>query len=371
MKVLHLTHHFWPCIGGIEKFVFDLAMSLQKNGIETKILCLNSCGKEKQKLKEKENVNGINVERIPFIDLKYYKIAFGTLKKIKDCDIVHVHNIGFFSDYLAVTKFLHKKKLVLNTHGGMFHTKKLGFVKKIYFNLWLKWVLKKFDLIIADSMHDFTIFEKIAPKEKIVLIGNAVDLRDFYNSGKKKEKNTFVFVGRFSSNKKIDDLIEVFAKVSEKRKDFSLKIAGTDFDNLKEKLLRKIREKELEKNVEIIENLPQKELIGLFAKTRYFVSASEYEGFGISTVEAMASECIPILNKIETFSTIIENNNGLIVEFKNHQKTAERVLDLMALPEEKLEKMASNARKSTERFSFSSVIGKIVAEYEKLQSGCQ
>ncbi len=367
MKVLQVSHHFWPCIGGIEKFAMDLSKALEKNGIETKVVCLNKCAKSKEILKEKEIVEKIDVERIPFIDLGYYKIAPKILEKTKGCDLVHVHNLGFFSDYLAITKFLHKKPLILNTHGGIFHTRKLGVLKKVYFGLFQKFFLKKFDIVIADSKADFELFSKIVQKEKLVLIENAIDLEKFYNSKKEKIPNTFVFVGRFSKNKKISDLIGVFSEIAKKGKEFSLKIVGIDFDNLKKEIFQEIEEKGLGKNIQIIENLPEKDLAELLAKTRFFVSASEYEGFGISAIEAMASECIPLLNNIENFNTIIESNaNGKILEFKNHEKTAKEIVNLMDLPKESLQKMSQASLKSTKRFSLKSVIKRYTQEYEKV-----
>jgi alpha-1,3-mannosyltransferase len=44
------------------------------------------------------------------------------LRHLRDADIVHVHAIDFFFDFLGWTKPLHGKKLVVSTHGGFFHT---------------------------------------------------------------------------------------------------------------------------------------------------------------------------------------------------------------------------------------------------------
>ncbi len=58
-----------------------------------------------------------------------------------------------------------------------------------------------------------------------------------------------------------------------------------------------------------------------------FVLASEREGFSRSMLEAMSCSLPIIATKIsEIEEAIIDNQNGLLVEFKNHKKMASAIL---------------------------------------------
>src|SRR3989344_7788636 len=132
MKILHVSNQFLPCIGGIEKIIKSLCdFSKNKNSV----ICLNKCKGSKKKLKKKEKIGKTEVNRLSFFDLNYYKIAPQILWKINNFDLICIHGLGFFSDYLIATKIIHNKPVLLVTHGGIFHTKKNNLLKQIYFGL--------------------------------------------------------------------------------------------------------------------------------------------------------------------------------------------------------------------------------------------
>ena len=75
-------------------------------------------------------------------------------------------------------------------------------------------------------------------------------------------------------------------------------------------------------HVEIIEGASDDELLELMADSQYFVSASEYEGFGLSALEAMAAGRIPVLNHIPSFVKMINNDEmGILLTFNVWRST--------------------------------------------------
>ncbi|HZX20319.1 MAG TPA: glycosyltransferase family 4 protein [archaeon] len=324
MRIVQVVNHFSPCVGGMERVVYDIGVELAERGHNIKVVCLNRCANSNENLSEKEKVGKVFVERIPFLNLKYYKIAFGVFGKIKDTDVVHVHGIGFFSDFLIATKFLHKKKVVVSTHGGVFHTENIGFLKKIYFNFLQRLLLRFADKMIAVSKNDFELFKKIT--NNVVLVENGINVSDFTPG--KKQKNSFLFVGRFSKNKRVELLLDAFSKVEA---EFSLIIAGVDWENLLKKYREKVSELGLEKKVSFAINPSAEELRALYASSEFFVSASQYEGFGLALAEAMASGCIPIVQENEGFSQILSGKQGFLADFEDAKKTAAEIEKAMKL----------------------------------------
>ncbi|MEW6295728.1 MAG: glycosyltransferase family 4 protein [Candidatus Diapherotrites archaeon] len=353
MKVLHISNRFWPCIGGVEKVVEQICLGLKKQGIQAEVLCLNKCGQGQKKLKDFETFKGIKIHRINFIELKYYKIAPQALNFVKDYDILHIHGLGFFLDFLVLTKYLHKKKIVLHTHGGIFHTKKIMTLKKFYFNFWVKQLLKKADRVIAVSKNDYDLFEKITRRKKMTLIENGIDF-DFWAKTENKKHNgiNFIFVGRISKNKQIDLLIKAISelkKLSPHTK-FKLVIVGEDWGALKKGLTELRNQLGLEKEVKFLGGKTDKEIRKIYSEGDFLVSASAYEGFGLSVLEGMTAGLIPIVNNIGSFNYIIKNKkNGFIVDFKNPKETARKILRIIKIKnreaiKKKAKEKASHAR---------------------------
>jgi alpha-1,3-mannosyltransferase len=221
---------------------------------------------------------------------------------------------------VLITKWFHRKKIVVSTHGGIFHTKNISLIKKFYFYVIEKFLLKNADAVIAVSEEDLSLFKKIYPET--ALIENGFSLPEVKG---KKEKNRFLFVGRFSKNKRIDLLIETFSKIAGAK----LIIVGNDFDNLEAGLREKAKKSEKGAKIEFKKNLSRKEIIQEYSRAEYFVSASEYEGFGVTAIEAMHCGCICILNKIPTFERFCKNGHGFIVNYSNTKSASEEIKKIM------------------------------------------
>lgn len=366
MRVLHVFHHYRPCIGGIEKVILELNRQLQRQGHECSVLCLNRCSAGKVQLPAKENFPEAKVERISFINLGFYKLAPFSFGRMKEFDIVHVHGLGFFADFLAIKKIFHGKKMVLSTHGGIFHTARLSLLKKIYFFAWCRLVLRAFDKIVAVSEQDKLLFGKIVPKERIALIENGVEVKKFSNFQGNPAKNELLFVGRLSKNKGLKELLVAMKAVKGKR-DFKLRVIGSDFDFSREQLRKEINGLGLGSNVEVLGEVDEKELMDAFKKSGVFVSASQYEGFGISAVEAMAAGLVPVLNDIPAFRALVANGeNGFIVDFGNSERAGQEIARILGLPEKERKRLGGNARKSAARFDW----GAKARAYEKVYAEC-
>lgn len=351
MRIIQAANHFYPCIGGIEKVVMELSKGLMKEGHEVRVIALNKCAYSENELPEKETIEGIVVERIPFLNLKYYKIAASVLGKIRDCDAVHVHGTGFFSDFLLLTKPLHKKPVIISTHGGIFHTKSIMPLKWIYFNIVQRLILNLADKVIAVSKSDGKLFGKICMN--LIVIENGVDVEKFAGPGKKKEENTFLFVGRLSKNKRIDLLLASFAQAAKQVSDARLFIVGEDWEGIEEELKKKAETLGIVGKAIFTGMIAEEELLEYYGKSEFFVSASQYEGFGLSLVEAMAAGCIPVVNDIEAFREIIEDGkNGFLIDYCDSKTAGEKMCSLVKEKDKVKEEMKSNAVRKSAAYSW-------------------
>jgi len=61
MKIVHIHHHYWPVIGGLENVVKALAEGMAKLGHEVHVITSNHGTTNKT---GEEEINGVHVHRI-------------------------------------------------------------------------------------------------------------------------------------------------------------------------------------------------------------------------------------------------------------------------------------------------------------------
>ncbi len=175
----------------------------------------------------------------------------------------------------------------------------------------------------------------------------------------KKEKQ-ILSVGFFSLSKpkKHDVLIKVFKEMVDKGlKDWRLCLAG-GLSSGNEKYFEYL--KNLAKNypVEFFENISFGDLVKLYGKSSIYWHATgfgennpkKFEHFGISTVEAMSAECIPVVINLGGQPEIIDQGiNGFL--WNDLSKLKEYTLNIIKGSEEKIRKLRKNAKQKALIFS--------------------
>ena len=97
--------------------------------------------------------------------------------------------------------------MVVTTHGGFFHTEKHAALKRVWFQTVTRFSAMAYDRVIGCSMSDLRQFSQIAPSRSMV-IENGADIGKFADSASRTAKRRIVTIGRFSVNKRLDNLIE-------------------------------------------------------------------------------------------------------------------------------------------------------------------
>ncbi len=366
IKVLHAGHHYAPCTGGVERVVQSLCEGCRETGVESSVVCLNRCASGGL-LPWRDRINEIPVRRIPFIDLKYYKVApalflhlYGGRNKI-----VHLHTMGFFLDFAVLTGFLHRKHIVMSMHGGVFHTEKHSWLKKLYFYGLLGLFLRNVT-VIAHSRNDYGLAKRV--KKDVVFIPHSIDCSRFTAPASRQGK-TVLFVGRVFRSKRIDLLIKAFASALKEHPDAKLVMVGEDWGE-RASLEALCKELGCGKRVEFAGSITDKELVKRMQQAAVFASASPYEGFGLSAVEAMACGCIPVVQNNESFRNFVEHGkSGFLVDYENTAKAADVIAKALSAAVEQPSKMSAAAQKKAREFCWAENAKKYAAVYSALLKG--
>lgn len=136
LNVVHVIRQYYPSVGGMEDVVRNIASSQQATGRQNaSIVTLNRLFRNSDELLETEDmVDGVPVTRLPYRGSSRYPLCPSVLRAINGADVVHVHGVDFFFDYLAITRLMHRRPLLVSTHGGFFHTEFASRLKEIWFN---------------------------------------------------------------------------------------------------------------------------------------------------------------------------------------------------------------------------------------------
>lgn len=237
--------------------------------------------------------------------------------------------VGQGSSFFSRLFFLKKYDLLIYlTDGSIFYSTakknlihfQVPFKNGVNQNPWGKLKLSSWDLAICNSEFTRGFIEKTWPIKCVVLYP-PVAIEDI--KPLKKEKQILT-VGRFNSflrSKRHDLLISAFVDLLKDKKlnGWSLHLAGSvegDKDYLGE-----LKKKAEGLPVFFYPNLPFKQLVRLYGQSSIYWHAAGFgetdpakmEHFGITTVEAMAGGCVPIVIGKGGQTEIVEDGfNGLL-----------------------------------------------------------
>lgn len=242
---------------------------------------------------------------------------------------------------------------------GMPHPIKNSFLNRLIFSKMLT------KLIVNSKEIEKSIFinnNKIISKEKMLLLYNGVDERDYKKTDKKiyeNKENLVIFgsSGRLVEQKGQIHLVEAAKLLKEKGYDFRILVAGKG--RLEEYLKGKIKEYNLEKEFVLLGFISELEVF--MNSIDVFVFPSYFEGSANSIVEAMYFSKPVICFDISSMPELVENNkNGYLIEFKNTEKMAEKMEEFIKNPD-LINKMGSFSKKMSKEYD----ILKIMKQLEK------
>jgi glycosyltransferase involved in cell wall biosynthesis len=104
-----------------------------------------------------------------------------------------------------------------------------------------------------------------------------------------------LFVGSIFNRRHVTDLIRAFSPIARSHPDASLDLVGDNRSYPREDLRLTIAAEQLEAHVRWHEYVTDEELAALYTKARAFAFLSEYEGLGLTPLEALAAGVPPVL----------------------------------------------------------------------------
>jgi alpha-1,3-mannosyltransferase len=371
IKVVHIVRQYAPSMGGMEDVVQNIARQQREHHNQVpRIVTLNRLFRNSAEfLAPEAQINGVGVVRLPFRGTSRYPLCPQVLQHVADADVIHVHGVDFFFDYLALTRPLHRRPLVASTHGGFFHTAFASRLKQVYFNTVTRASCLAYDKIIATSDNDGDIFRRIVKPPKLTVIENGVNVEKYSGQSAPEPARTLIYFGRWSINKGLLETLALFKQLAARQPGWKLIIAGREYDHTAEQLHALIGGQPFAASVQIVPNPSDQELAALIGQSSYFVCLSRHEGFGIAPIEAMSAGLTSVLSDIPPFRNLIgQSGIGLLLAAGAVEDSVTRLLQLHGELQLDYAQRRAQAQQFAQRYNWRGIADKYVDIYEDLAS---
>lgn len=198
-------------------------------------------------------------------------------------------------------------------------------------------VIRNSNAIIAVTPKTAEVIKAFIPNSNIWYIPNPIDLSPIpENLAAKKSGNTVFYLGWILPTKGIEELVEAWSEVEQKK--WKLLLAGPGNIEYQHLLIKKYKPANIKFMGELIHN----EALKSMANCDIFVLPSYTEGFPNVILEAMALGKPIIATSVGAIPEMLSTNCGLLVEPKNVEELKSSILSLIENEELRL-RLGKNA----------------------------
>ncbi|HEX8974267.1 MAG TPA: glycosyltransferase family 1 protein [Patescibacteria group bacterium] len=310
---------------GVGHYTYQLIRHLLKNDTENEYVLFFDFRVREKDVKKFSRPN-VKIKFYPFSDYKKYLpgayneiLGLATLQK-ENLDVLHA------TSSLNRIPLSYRGNLVVTFHdmAPMRIPKELPPVKRARDKAVMRLMAKKADKVVAVSESLKKDVEKFLsiPSELIQVVYSGLDERFFEEPesdvakvlGKYGiEKKYILFLGTLEPSKNIARLLEAFArfKAEQKKKnngkfDYQLVLAGKRGWATKQ-YVQMIKNLGLAKDVVFTGYVIGDELVPLFRKAEFFIMPTLHEGFGMTVLEAFATQTPAIVSDVASMPEIADS----------------------------------------------------------------
>jgi phosphatidylinositol alpha-1,6-mannosyltransferase len=380
LKICLVTKMYPPRTGGGATYAYELANALGELGHDVDVYT-QAVPDSNDTVSTHENVEVTRITKarpLVVFSTLYFSIACRRRIDFEAYDVIHgtlmpASTVAFGPLFLRSLE----APLVLTSHGTSYDEARsvdpqtlADYLFKYAFhpvNIVMDAVSGRFaDHIIGVSDHtrkqlrDLYRFDE----EDLTTVPPGIDAERFHptddiHAAIDNDRETILVLSRLDPRKGIDKAIRAFARLD--RPDAELVIAGT---GRLEQSLRDLAERlEVSESVRFVGFVEDEELPTLYSSVDLFVLPSEYEGFGIVFMEAMACATPVIGTDVGGIPTAVaEGTTGYLVSKDGVDELAERMEELLSdVP--KRERMATQSRTWATNHSWNEIADQVSRVY--------
>lgn len=352
LKIVIGADTFLPEINGAAIFAARLAAGLVERGHEVHVVAPAS-SRVHGVFKEKHEGQEFIVHRLrswrwrphPWIRFALPWQVQANSRRILDAvnpDVVHVQSFMVVGRGLANQAQKRGIRIVATNHLMPENMLEFTRVPKALHSIVVKmiWGLASRSYAQAEAVTTPTrraanLLEQHTPLRGVLAISCGIDTHHYVPSFEPRTENLIVFLGRVTGEKQIDKLVRAVAALDPSL-DAKLEIVGGG--DLEQQLQALADRLGLTDRVKFTGYVSEEYLRGALTRATVFAMPSIAELQSIATMEAMASG-LPIVaaNAMALPHLVHDGENGFLFEPGNVQEFADRLTDVLTMPEEELQ----------------------------------
>jgi glycosyltransferase involved in cell wall biosynthesis len=378
MKIVHVHHHYYPVVGGLERAVQSLAEELAKLGHEVHVITSRYGAEDRPK---EEIINNVFIHRVKALRAGFPDLTYPfeyPVRILKNADIVHGHSQNSLFTIKLVEKAKNLGDLVaiyfmavdaLHDHPNLM----IRFLGDLYAKYLLKKAVRLSDVKLVKSFRDLEILKNKygvdalyipdGVSDEIIRAPNmAEDFRERYNI----QDPFVVYVGRLHRLKGVDVLIKAMSIAVKNYPRLKAVIIGPGDQRPYKELTQKLG---IEENIMFLGYVNEKTKIGALDASIALVlpSVCDYvEVFSIAISEAWARGKPVIASAVGEIPYRIKHMiNGLLAPPRDPKTLAEAIMLLIDDKELSI-KLSAEGRKSV--MTWNKIASKMLEIYKKKPS---
>lgn len=358
-------------VGGAERVCVTLANEMTAQGREVHIVVLNLDNDvNTHLLSEKCIVHSLNVSRLRYAAPAMLRFVW---KEKPESMLVFGSEMGIILNQLRKLHLVKMKivqRVLNNVNISLKKEDNISPIVEKYLKKQQK-QLGDMDFVVAQcqNMEEMLLDRELVSKDKVKYIYNPyneklVELVEEARARRQSAKDgckKVYFIGRLDPQKNLQDLIEAFALVLQRKDDVELHLVGDGLLTNQHKELVKMMG--ISDKV-IFEGL-RKDMENVYADADLVVLSSEYEGMPNCLIEAIASG-VPIVSydcPIGPAEIVVDGQNGYLVPFMDKEKLAEKIIHALATAwdKEKIKETANKFKATHITAQYLEVLDKVVS----------
>ena len=385
MRIGIFTETYTPYISGLVTSEVMLKKALEKQGHEVYVVTANL---ESFKYEYNEEERILKIPGVPtgIYDSRLTSIyPVRAVNKIRSWNLDIIHSQTEFAIGTFARLFAKQYNIPLVHTYHTLYEDYIHYITKGYFNRSGKKIveyLTKFycettatELIVPTNKIYRLFKEKYKFEKNINIIPTGIEVERFFKEKipikdveelrktlhLSKKDFVILFVGRLAEEKNIEFLIESEKKLVEKHSNIKLVIVGDGPD--KEKLEDYAKKLGLEQNIIFTGKTNWDDIPYYYHIASVFTSASKTETQGLTIIEAMASNVVPVCMRDEAFlSMVTEGLDGLF--FESQEEYQKQILYLYDNDKER-ENLSRQARIQAETYSSKYYAERVLDVYQR------
>jgi len=382
MRILHVSAYFAPAFryGGPPRSILSLCRSLQSLGTEVEVITTNANGAEELPVPtgREESFEGVPVRylrrRFPRRFFAASGLRAALAAALRRCDVAHLHGLWNVPVSAAAAMAARRGVPYLVSPRGMLQPQALArgrLRKAVAFRLAARRHLGAAAALHATSDDEAVTLRGLGLGVPVFVAPNGVDLPPApacgggfaSGAGLPADAPLIAFLGRVHPVKRVDLLIEAFARLRPRRPDARLVVAGPEElghgDALRGRFAGRLG------NVHWAGELDQEAKWRLLADASAAVMCSDSESFGLSAAEALAAGTPVVVTKTCPWEDVERARCGRWVE-QEPAAIADALERLLADPAEARAMGARGRELIASRYGWEPIARTIEARYRDI-----